>query len=69
MVFMGGRIHGASVPKGLIYAINPALIICLVPVITAYTSNVSSIVIIEVGSYVSALRYESSDNTSCRAFD
>jgi hypothetical protein len=48
------REFGQDVPKGTIYSINPALIIVLVPLVTAATSNVDPLIMIHVGSYVSA---------------
>jgi len=48
------REFGEGVPKGTIYAINPALIIILVPLVTAATTNVDPLVMIHIGSYVSA---------------
>jgi hypothetical protein len=49
------REFGENVPKGTIYAINPALIIILVPFITAGTTKVDPLVMIHHGCYVSAL--------------
>ena len=49
------REFGADTPKGRIYAINPALIIILVPIITAATSAVNPLIMIHWGTYVSAL--------------
>ena len=48
------REFGANVPKGTIYAINPALIMILVPVITAATTKVDPLIMIHHGCYVSA---------------
>lgn len=48
------REFGQDVAKGTIYAINPALIIILVPLVTAATSSVDPLVMIHYGSYVSA---------------
>ena len=48
------REFGASVPKGTIYAINPALIIILVPIITAATTSVDPLIMIHHGCYISA---------------
>mmetsp|Transcript_12510 Transcript_12510/g.30189 ORF Transcript_12510/g.30189 Transcript_12510/m.30189 type:complete len:690 (-) Transcript_12510:3672-5741(-) len=48
------REFGPDVPKGTIYAINPALIIVLVPIVTAATSNVEPLVMMHYGSYISA---------------
>lgn len=49
------REFGPDVAKGTIYAINPALIIILVPLVTAATTTVEPIVMIRYGTYVSAL--------------
>lgn len=48
------REFGDNVPKGTIYAINPALIIILVPLVTAATTAVDPLVMIHYGSYISA---------------
>jgi hypothetical protein len=49
------REFGDDVPKGTIYSINPALIIVLVPLVSAATTNVDPLVMIHIGSYVSAV--------------
>ena len=49
------REFGADAPKGLVYSINPFLIIILVPIITAATTTVEPLVMIKYGTYVSAL--------------
>lgn len=49
------REFGEDTPKGRVYAINPALIIVLVPVITAATTAVDPLLMIHHGTYVSAL--------------
>ena len=49
------REFGENTPKGAVYSINPALIIILVPIITAATSSVDPLVMIHYGTYVSAL--------------
>ncbi|KAL3763954.1 hypothetical protein ACHAW5_004639 [Stephanodiscus triporus] len=49
------REFGENAPKGKVYAINPAMIIILVPIITAATSSVDPLVMIHWGTYVSAL--------------
>ena len=49
------REFGQDAPKGRVYSINPALIIVLVPIITATTSAVDPLVMIHHGTYVSAL--------------
>jgi hypothetical protein len=48
------REFGDNVPKGTIYSINPALIIILVPLITAATTHVDPLIMIHHGSYISA---------------
>jgi len=48
------REFGDTVPKGTIYSINPALIIILVPLVTAATSGVDPLLMIHHGSYISA---------------
>lgn len=49
------REFGDNVPKGTIYSINPALIIILVPLVTAATSGVDPLLMIHHGSYISAV--------------
>ena len=48
------REFGEQVPKGSIYAINPFLIIILVPLISAATTNVDPLIMIHHGCYISA---------------
>lgn len=48
------REFGADAPKGLVYSINPLMIIILVPIITAATTSVEPLVMIHYGTYVSA---------------
>lgn len=48
------REFGENVPKGTIYSINPALIIILVPIVTAATTEISPLKMIHYGTYVSA---------------
>lgn len=48
------REFGNDVPKGTIYSINPALIIILVPIVTAATTNVAPLTMIHYGTYISA---------------
>eukprot|EP00521_Asterionellopsis_glacialis_P011126 CAMPEP_0195309892 /NCGR_PEP_ID=MMETSP0707-20130614/38965_1 /TAXON_ID=33640 /ORGANISM="Asterionellopsis glacialis, Strain CCMP134" /LENGTH=372 /DNA_ID=CAMNT_0040374193 /DNA_START=881 /DNA_END=1999 /DNA_ORIENTATION=- len=48
------REFGENTPKGTIYSINPALIIILVPLVTAATTKVDPLVMIHYGSYISA---------------
>jgi len=49
------REFGQDAPKGLVYSINPCLIIILVPIITAATTAVEPLVMIHYGTYVSAM--------------
>ncbi|KAL7532767.1 hypothetical protein ACHAXR_004834 [Thalassiosira sp. AJA248-18] len=49
------REFGENTPKGRVYAINPALIIILVPIVTAATTAVDPLVMIHYGTYISAL--------------
>jgi len=48
------REFGENTPKGTIYSINPALIIVLVPLVTAATSDVDPLLMIHHGTYISA---------------
>mmetsp|Transcript_3865 Transcript_3865/g.5762 ORF Transcript_3865/g.5762 Transcript_3865/m.5762 type:complete len:545 (+) Transcript_3865:88-1722(+) len=48
------REFGENVPKGSIYAINPAIVIFLVPIITAATTKVNPLTMIHHGGYISA---------------
>ena len=48
------REFGPDVPKGTIYSINPALIIILVPIVTAASTDIEPLVMIHFGSYISA---------------
>ena len=48
------REFGDNVPKGTIYSINPALIIILVPIISAATTTVDPLTMIHFGTYISA---------------
>eukprot|EP00892_Ulva_mutabilis_P009089 jgi/Ulvmu1/6552/UM003_0186.1 len=48
------RSIGCSAPYGKIYAINPALIIALMPLVSAATAGVQHFDMIHYGSYVSA---------------
>ena len=45
---------GPDVPKGTIYSINPTIIIVLVPIISAMTADIDPLLMLHVGSYVSA---------------
>lgn len=47
------REFGDDVPKGTIYSINPALIMILVPIVTAATTHVDPLIMIHHGSYIS----------------
>ncbi len=49
------REFGENIAKGRVYALNPAIIIVLVPIITAATSAVNPLVMIHFGTYISAL--------------
>ena len=49
------REFGENVAKGSIYAINPALIMILVPIISAATTKVDPLIMIHHGCYISAL--------------
>lgn len=48
------REFGDNVPYGTIYSINPAIIIVLVPIMTAATGHIDPLVMIHYGTYVSA---------------
>ncbi len=48
------RAHGPAAPYGLVYAINPCLIIILVPVVSAYTRHAPPLQMIRWGAAVSA---------------
>mmetsp|Transcript_34991 Transcript_34991/g.42228 ORF Transcript_34991/g.42228 Transcript_34991/m.42228 type:complete len:566 (-) Transcript_34991:123-1820(-) len=48
------REFGPNVPKGTIYDINPALIIILVPIVSATTAHIDPLVMIHIGTYISA---------------
>ena len=48
------REFGENVPKGTIYSINPALIIILVPMVTAATTDKDPLTVIHYGTYISA---------------
>jgi len=48
------RQFGDNFPKGAIYSINPAIIIFLVPLMTAATSKIDPLVSIHFGTYISA---------------
>jgi hypothetical protein len=48
------REFGENVPYGTVYSINPAIIIVLVPIMTAATSHIDPLVMIHYGTYVSA---------------
>ena len=49
------REFGNNVPYGTIYSINPTVVILLVPMLTAVTTNIDPLKMITVGSLVSAL--------------
>mmetsp|Transcript_2757 Transcript_2757/g.5325 ORF Transcript_2757/g.5325 Transcript_2757/m.5325 type:complete len:513 (-) Transcript_2757:1179-2717(-) len=48
------RIHGPTVNKGLVYAVNPACVVLLVPVISALTAEKDAFTMILIGGYISA---------------
>lgn len=48
------REFGENVPYGTIYSINPAIIVLMVPLVTAATSHIDPLVMIHWGTYVSA---------------
>jgi len=48
------REFGPNTPKGTIYSINPTLIIILVPILSAVTAQIDPLVMIHIGTYVSA---------------
>lgn len=54
-VWYAHRTLNCTQSQGKVYAINPAMIIILVPIITAATSSVDPLVMIHWGTYVSAL--------------
>mmetsp|Transcript_133192 Transcript_133192/g.414135 ORF Transcript_133192/g.414135 Transcript_133192/m.414135 type:complete len:333 (+) Transcript_133192:391-1389(+) len=49
------REFGPHVAKGTIYSINPAMIIALVPLVSAFTSSIAPYRMIHVGSYISGI--------------
>ena len=49
------RAFGCHAPVGLIYSINPFMIILLVPVVGALTTHYQHFDMIHLGGYVSAL--------------
>ena len=49
------RAFGCNTPVGLIYSINPFMIIVLVPIVSAMTRNFNHFDMIHKGSYISAL--------------
>lgn len=49
------RTFGARVPKGMVYALNPALDLLFVPVLSARTTSIGHFTMIRVGLLVSAL--------------
>lgn len=46
---------GCSVPVGLVYSINPFMIIFMVPIVGALTTHYNHFDMIHLGGYVSAL--------------
>eukprot|EP00299_Pterocystis_sp_00344_P010506 c4705_g1_i1.p1 GENE.c4705_g1_i1~~c4705_g1_i1.p1 ORF type:complete len:499 (-),score=76.38 c4705_g1_i1:854-2350(-) len=49
------RSFGEDSPFGSIYAINPFLIIILVPIVSAYTKKINPLPVITVGAWISSL--------------
>ena len=49
------REHGQGVPKGIIYSINPAIIIIFTPLIAASTTEIAHFDMIKWGSWFSGL--------------
>jgi MFS family permease len=49
------REFGPNVAKGTIYALNPILIIILVPIVSATTAHIDPLIMIHYGSYISAM--------------
>ena len=46
---------GPDIPKGTIHTINPTLVVILVPIVTALTTQIDPLVMMHIGSYVSAI--------------
>jgi len=49
------RSFGEATPFGSVYAINPFLIIILVPIVAAYTKHMDPLPVITVGAWISAV--------------
>ena len=49
------RLYGSGVPKGVIYSINPFMIIFLTPVVAAVTSKYNHFNMIKYGGYVTGI--------------
>lgn len=49
------RAYGCDAPVGLVYGINPFMIIFMVPFVGALTTNFAHFDMIHYGSYISAL--------------
>jgi hypothetical protein len=49
------RMFGENVPKGIIYSINPFMIIFLTPLVSALTSTTAHFDMIKYGSYITAV--------------
>ena len=49
------RKYGCAAPVGLVYSINPAMIVLLVPLVGACTTAYTHFDMIHYGGYVSAL--------------
>ena len=50
-----GRMYGRNAPVGIIYGVNPLIIIFLVPLVGALFTKVQHFDMIHYGSYLSAL--------------
>jgi len=48
------RVHGNKVNKGLIFAINPTMIILLVPILTSITASWDTFLVIKLGALISS---------------
>ena len=49
------RIFGNNVPKGIIYSINPFMIIFLTPLVSALTTSYAHFDMIKYGGYLTAI--------------
>ncbi|GBG32332.1 Di-/tripeptide transporter [Hondaea fermentalgiana] len=48
------RVHGETVNKGLIFSLNPIMIVILVPLVSAWTAHLDAFRVITVGAFISA---------------